>query len=308
MSSLLKLIFAFLAFIPSVHAETPATTHASGAPTTTQSSEDSKAAESKTVPSLQDQSPEVKPANNDKLSFEEYFSRGTKNYQEKKFEDAIFNFEKALDLHPESSTVMTDLGLSYFQTQKKGLSIAMFRRALFVDPSQSVAEAALTFVLSQLEVKEIPHQIETYERLRSSILNAVSLNGFHLLSTLLLFSSGFLWLQYLGRRRKAFEAETAPPSTPVIGLLLSIGLALSISFTLLKIYDLSIPRATVIAGKVSALTAPGEGQSGLFDLYEGFEVIVRNAANDWIQVSYPGGLTGWVKKDSLMSTSGKNAF
>lgn len=284
------------------------TTQPSGSPTTTQSSEGSRATETKTVSAPQDQSPEIKPADNDKLNFEDYFSRGTKSYQEKKFDEAIFNFQKALDLHPESSTVMTDLGLSYFQVQKKGLSIAMLRRALFVDPSQSVAEAALTFVLSQLEVKEIPHQIETYERLRSNILNMASLNGFNLLSALLLFASGFLWLQYLGRRRKAFEAETAPPATPVIGLLLSLGLAFSICFTLLKIYDLSIPRATVIAGKVSAQTAPGEGQSGLFDLYEGFEVIIRNAANDWIQVSYPGGLTGWVKKDSLMVTSGKNAF
>lgn len=290
MSSLLKVLFVFLAFIPSVHAEQPATTQAT------------------VSESPQDKSPAVPAATAPKLSFEEYFSSGTKSYQDKKFEDAAANFEKALDLHPESATVLTDLGLSYFQMQKKGLSIAMFRRALYIDPSQTVAEAALKFVLSQLEVKEIPHQIETYERLRSSVLNSASLNGFHLLTALLFFACGFIWLRYLGRRRKSFEAETAPPNTPVIGLLLAIGLVLSFSFTLLKLYDLTIPRATIIADKVSAQTAPGDGQSGLFDLYAGFEVIIRNVANDWIQVSYPGGLTGWVKKDSLMSTSGKNAF
>lgn len=292
MSSLLKVLFIFLAFIPSVHAEQLATTQTSVA--------------SETAP--QDKSPAVPAVTTTKLSFEEYFGRGTKSYQEKKFEDAIFNFEKALDLHPDSATVLTDLGLSYFQMQKKGLSIAMFRRALYVDPSQTVAEAALKFVLSQLEVKEIPHQIETYERLRSTVLNSVTLNGFHLLTALLLFASGFIWLRFLGHRRKAYESEMAPPGTPIIGLLLGMGLILSLFFTTLKIYDLTIPRATIVADKVSAQTAPGEGQSGLFDLYAGFEVIVRNVANDWIQVSYPGGLTGWVKKDSLMSTSGKNAF
>lgn len=301
MSSLLKVLFIFLAFIPSVYAEQPAPTQA-----TVPSAE----SEAKTPPTAapQDKSPEVPAAPAAKLSFEEYFSRGTKSYQDKKFEDAIQNFEKALDLHPDSATVLTDLGLSYFQIQKKGLSVAMFRRALYIDPSQTVAEAALKFVLSQLEVKEIPHQIETYERLRSSVLNTVSLNGFHLLTALLLFTCGFIWLQYLGRRRKAFEAELAPPGTPMIGLLLGIGLVLSVFFTVLKVYDLTIPRATIIADKVSAQTAPGDGQTGLFDLYAGFEVIIRNVANDWIQVSYPGGLTGWVKKDSLMSTSGKNAF
>jgi len=283
MSSLLKILFLLLILIPSVRAEQLAT-----AP--------------------QDKSPEVPAASAPKLSFEEYFARGTKNYQEKKFEDAIVNFEKALDLHPESATVLTDLGLSYFRVQKKGLSIAMFRRALYIDPSQTVAEAALKFVLSQLEVKEIPHQIETYERLRSAVLNTISINGFHLLTVLLFFTCGFIWLRFLGRRRKAFELELAPPGTPVIGMILGLGLVLSLFFTILKTYDLTIPRATIIADKVSAQTAPGDGQSGLFDLYAGFEVIVRNVANDWIQVSYPGGLTGWVKKDSLMSTSGKNAF
>jgi hypothetical protein len=296
MSSLLKVLLIILTFIPSVHAEQPATTRAT--------------VESETMTSAapQDKSPEVPATATAKLSFEEYFSRGTKSYQEKKFEDAALNFEKSLDLHPDSATVLTDLGLSYFQLQKKGLSIAMFRRALYIDPSQAVAEAALKFVLSQLEIKEIPHQIETYERLRSSILNSVSLSGFHLLTALLVFACGFIWLRYLGRRRKAFETETAPPGIPFIGLLLGIAMVLSFSFTILKIYDLTIPRATIVADKVSAQTAPGDGQSSLFDLYAGFEVIVRNVANDWIQVSYPGGLTGWVKKDSLISTSGKNAF
>jgi tetratricopeptide (TPR) repeat protein len=271
MSALVKVLFLMLLFIPSVWADPPAPTQA-------------------------------------KATFEEAFSRGTKSYQEKNFTDAIAQFQQALDLHPDSATVLTNLGLSYFQTQQKGLAIAMLRRALFLDPSQVVAEDALKFALAQLEVKEIPHQLESYEKLRSGVLNSASLAGFNVLTALLLFSSGFIWLRFLGRRRKAFELEEAPPAVPVIGILLALGLVLSFSLSLLKLYDLSIPRATVIADKVSAQTAPGEGQSGLFDIYAGFEVIVRNAANDWVQINYPGGLTGWVKKDSLMATSGKNAF
>jgi hypothetical protein len=287
MSSVVKLLFSFLVFLPFVWAQSPVTTQATPTP--------AERPVEQTIPE-------------EKLTFEEAFARGTKSYQEQKFADAIGYFHNALDLHPDNATVLTDLGLSYFQNNQKGLSIAMLRRALYIDPSQSVAEAALKFVLSQLEVKEIPHQIETYERLRSSVLNSLSLSGFHLLTALLLFSSGFIWLRFLGRRRKSFELEETPPTTPMIGLLLAAGLLLSFSFTVLKIYDLSVPRATIIADKVSAQTAPGEGQTGLFDLYAGFEVIIRNATSDWIQISYPGGLTGWVKKDSLMATSGKNAF
>jgi len=289
MSSLLKVIFIFLILIPFVRAEQPATTQSPEA-------------------AQRDLGPEVAATPGEKLRFEDYFRHGTKSYQDKKFDEAIVNFEKALEFHPESPTVLTDLGLSYYQIKKKGLSIAMFRRALFIDPSQAVAEAGLKFVLSQLEVKEIPHQIEPYERFRSLVLNSISLNGIHVLSLLLLFSSGFIWLRYIGRRRKAFEQESAPPGLPVVGLILSLGFVGSFLITVLKTYDVTVPRATIVTEKVSAQIAPGENQSGLFELYEGFEVIIRNAANDWIQVSYPGGLTGWVKKESLIATSGKNAF
>lgn len=283
MSALVKLLFSILVLLPFAGAQTPVPTQVM-------------------VSSEQSSSPK------ENLSFEEHFSRGTKNYQEKKFSDAIADFQKALDLHPDSATTLTNLGLSYFQNQQKGLAIATLRRAVYEDPSLSVAESGLSFAVSQLEIKEIPHQIETYERLRSNVLNAASLAGFNLLTSLFLLSSGFIWLRYLGRRRKAFELEEAPPTLPLIGLFMAVGFAFSFSLTILKMYDLTVPRATVIADKVSAQIAPGEGQTGLFDLYAGFEVIVRNAANEWIQISYPGGLTGWVKKDSLMATSGKNAF
>jgi hypothetical protein len=69
-----------------------------------------------------------------------------------------------------------------------------------------------------------------------------------------------------------------------------------------------MPRATIIADKVSAQIAPGEGQNSLFELYAGFEVLLSNTTPGWTQVRYPGGLTGWVKNDSLMPTSGQNAF
>jgi len=287
MSSLVKLLFSFLIFLPFVWAESPAPTQ---------------------VTTTAVEHPAESPAISENMTFEEAFGLGTKSYQEMKFEDAVAYFKKALDLHPENPGVLTNLGLAYFKAGKKGLSIAMLRRALYFDPSQLTAEAALKFVLSQVDVKEIPHQIETYERVRSNILNSISLSSFHLLLALLLFSSGTIWLRFFGRRRKALALEEAPPGAPVIGIILIVGLLASFSLTVLKVYDLGIPRATVVTDKIGAQLAPGGGQTALFDLYAGFEVIVRNVANDWVQISYPGGLTSIVKKENLMVTSGKNAF
>jgi tetratricopeptide (TPR) repeat protein len=284
-----------LVFIPFVHAQSLAPTQATTAATPTAAAASAPVA----TPT---------PVSNEKRTFGENFNLGTKSYQEKRYDEAVQYFKNALELEPESAAVLTDLGLTYYQLQKKGLAIAYFRKALFIDPSLPTASAALKFALSQLEVKEIPHQIEAYEKLRSNVLNSISLGALHLLTALFLFTSGFLWLRFWGRRRKALDTDEAPPPIPAIGILLALGFLASLTLTLLKIYDLSIPRATIIADKVNAQMAPGDGQNSLFELYAGFEVLLNNTAPGWTQVSYPGGLTGWVKNDSLMLTSGQNAF
>jgi tetratricopeptide (TPR) repeat protein len=279
----------FLVYIPFVAAQSPAPTQSTSTP-----------------PLAVTPAPSLTPA--PKSSFEQLFNEGTKNYQEKKFEEAVASFQSAVALNPQNTSALTDLGLSYYQLHKKGLAIAYFRRALFIDPSLPEAQSALRFAQQELDIKEIPHQIESYERLRSTVLNELSLTSFHLLTALLLFATGFVWLNYFGRKRKATELEEVPPAVPMIGILFGLGFLVLLGLTCAKAYDLSMPRATVIADKVSAQMAPGEGQNTLFDLYAGFEVVLENSSNDWAQVYYPGGLTGWVKKDTLMPISGQNAF
>lgn len=314
MSASFKLLLLVFFFLPLVQAQSPAPTRStagSAAPATTAASDTPPPDSSAPLvsPSPPTQSPiEKTPAPEAKLGFEEAFNLGIKSYQEKKYDVALQGFQRALDLHPESVSVLVNLGLTAFQLHQRGLAIAFFRRALFIEPGNSTAEAALKYSLSQLEVKEIPHQIETYERFRDDFLNIFSLNSLHLLTALLFFASGYIWLRYLGSRRRAFEEESALPKIPVAGSLLALLFVIAIGSTTLKSYDLTVPRATVIVDKVGAQTAPGEGQNTLFDLYAGFEVILRNFSKEWVQVSYPGGLTGWVKKDSLMATSGKSAL
>ena len=77
-----------------------------------------------------------------------------------------------------------------------------------------------------------------------------------------------------------------------------------LSLAVAKIYDVQIPRGTIVEEKVSAQSAPGDQQLNLYDLYGGFEVVIRSHSGDWVQVTYPGALTGWIKKSSLYVTSG----
>ena len=105
------------------------------------------------------------------------------------------------------------------------------------------------------------------------------------------------------------------PSVAVIaGVLFVSGAALSAS----KAYDQSVIRGTIISKQVPVLSSPDSSATQLFDLYEGLEVIVRQfsseksadaenngAKKDWVQVSYPGGSTGWIPRSSIVTTQDK---
>ncbi len=55
-----------------------------------------------------------------------------------------------------------NLALAEFQLGKKSLAAGLLRKALSTDPDLAITQAALKFVLSQQQIKEVPHQIETY--------------------------------------------------------------------------------------------------------------------------------------------------
>lgn len=238
-------------------------------------------------------------------SFAELFKQGTQHYTAKEYDKAADAFNKAVDKDPHNATALTNLALAQFQLGKKALSVGLLRKALEADPELSTANAGLKFVLSQMEIHDVPHQIETYESVRSKLLAPIPLFAYLVLTAILLFAAGWTLLSYAGRRRNALAEEKAPPAVPFVGLLFTLGFLLSLSLLVLKLYDATIIRATIVEDRVSLQTAPGANQAAILDLSGGMEVVVKTVDKDWSQVTYPGSLTGWIKSSSLVVTSGQ---
>lgn len=232
------------------------------------------------------------------------FTQGTQLYLAKDYAKAQSLFTQALDKDPKNATALTNLALTEFQLGQKARAVGLLRKALFYDPHLSTAENALKFTLAQMQGKEVPHQIETYETLRAQLLQPVPLWTYLVLSALTLFAAGWVLISYGGRRKKALQEESAPPSFPVIGSILALSFVIFTALLALKIYDSSILRGTIVEEKVALQTAPGDNQVTILELYGGLEVIAHQFQGDWVQVTYPGSLTGWIKKSSLIITSG----
>lgn len=235
--------------------------------------------------------------------FAALFNQGTQHYAAKEYDKSRDAFAKALEKDPHNATTLTNLALAQFQLGKKSLAIGLFRKALSSDPELTQAKAGLKFALSQMEIKEIPHQIETYESVRAKLLAPVSIIAYLIMTALFLFAAGWILLGFMGQRRRALAEEKALPGVPVIGTVLAVGFLISVTLLGLKIFDQSIIRATVVDDKVSLQSAPGENQAALLELYGGMEVIVQNDNNEWVQVTYPGSITGWVKKSAVLRTN-----
>lgn len=252
-------------------------------------------------PGLEQQSEKVE-------TFEGLFKIGVEAYQSKKFDLARDALTKALEKNPQNVSTLTNLALAQFQLGKKGAAVALLRKAQNLDPDFSTPKAALKFILPQLEIKEIPHELHFFENLRSQILVPVPLNAYLILSALLLFAAGWILIGYLGAKKRALKDEKPFPPFPTIGATLALAFMVCLTTTLLKIYDYQTPRGTILDDKVAVLAAPDEKAAVLFDLYSGLEVIIQSTNQDWVQVNYPGALTGWIRKSALLHTAGKSPW
>jgi hypothetical protein len=235
------------------------------------------------------------------------FQNGIAAFQKNDFKSARQWFRETLTKDPTQIVAWYDLGLAEQHLGNTGLAIAFWRKALALSPTFSTAKHALTFTRAKLEHSDIPHDVETWESLRSVVLVYASSGQFALGAALIFFISGWFGLMFIGRRRRAILDEKPLPAAPIGALLAAVLFVVFFGLTICKMIDDQDLRGTVIVKKVEAKALPELTSTSLFDLYEGLEVIVRQTRKDWIQVTYPGGATGWISRDSLFTTADKVA-
>jgi tetratricopeptide (TPR) repeat protein len=238
--------------------------------------------------------------------FASVFQTAVANYRAAKYEEALAAFNKALELNPRNVQVLTNLGLTKYQLGKKAEAIALLRKARSLDPSFSTPQASLAFILPQLDVKEIPHEIQLWETIRNDLLVPISLNAYLSLTALCFFAFGWLGISFFSQRKKALRDEQNPPAFPLILILIAFIFIGSASLTAMKVFDSQIPRATVIAEKATVFSAPTDQAVALYDIFAGLEVIIHQVNDQWIQVTYPGASTGWVQKNQVYQTAGRD--
>lgn len=230
--------------------------------------------------------------------------KATQLLQENKYSEAFTLFEDAYLKGTETATHLYNWGLSAYQTQKKGLAVGLWRRALYLDPELSPSREALEFISQELPQDHTAEVASQWHQLRSNVLDKVSLNKLLILVWIFLLTAGFIMIRYWGKRSRALRDNTPMPPLPHVGFGFSFVFTFLVLLSIAKAISLFEIRATIITNATTLRTGPSENDNSIFDLVEGADVSVRTAQNSWVLITIPTGLSGWVPAASLFQHTG----
>lgn len=234
---------------------------------------------------------------------DEKFHEGIQFYQTKDFQKATEAFQSALSLGPDNLDILVNLGLAKFQLGKKGEAIGIMRHVLGFSPDNEIASSALRYMIQKLPTQELAHEISFFESLRENLLKFFALPHMLFLNSILFAFIGIGLINYLARRRIAIRDEKELPQFSPIFILLFLCLIITTGLIGLKIFDSLRPRGTIVVEKASVKSGPTDESPEIYEIYEGLEVLINEEYNNWMQVTYPGGLTGWLPKAAVMQTN-----
>ena len=211
------------------------------------------------------------------------------------------NLERADAQQPDQPDILYNLGVVEMKSGRLGLAIALWRKALAIDPESRQVALALSWAQPKLGAANAIAATDVGEWLHQRIFSRVPMRDLLFLALLLLAASTWTWLRFV-RKRRLSETETATQVSPWAASVFSVALVSILTLLGAQVLWLQTTRATVIAAKVDVRTTPSPDSASLYELFEGNEVLVRQSEGEWAQVSMAGGLTGWLPLTQIYVT------
>lgn len=234
---------------------------------------------------------------------QDLFQKGLADYQSRKYEEARTDFEKLLDQGTISARLLHNLALTYFQMNQKPRALALWRKALVIDPSFRAARAGRDMMESRFNMR--PFERDSFNLWLRRTLEFISFYEVLWLMAFVLSGSGWLWIRYSSERRQALDEDQPLPAFPVSAVLVTVIFFFCVGLTVLKSNALLTPRGTVVSEKASVRSLPSDDGVPLFEIGGGMEVLIRRQENGWKQIQNADGNTGWIKdSDILVSSKG----
>lgn len=225
---------------------------------------------------------------------EEIFDRGNTAYEKGSYEEAADAYETVLRYGIRDAKVEYNLGNAAFKLGRLGEAILHYEKALRLDPTDPDIQANLELARSRCFDRVEPEELATPVRLVRTMQDALGPDR-QAVAMLVL-----VWLICgLVALRSAQPRGWNATAGWTLAVLLVIGALTTLSWYATYERTEGSRVAVVLDGTVDVLAGPGENNASLFTVHEGTTLEVRAERQEWVQVSLPNGLHGWVARDSV---------
>lgn len=246
--------------------------------------------------------------------FQQQFQNALSLQQEKKYDEALQAYKSILEQNPDLSPeqiadISYNAALASFNKQDFLQSYVYNQKAILLKPRHTQATELASKIKTHFQVKTMPHDISLLENLNKAGLETFPVEALWLLATVffVIFLRG-VFNFYLARKKEISENLKFSRFSSINYLWLLIFIIFS-TIAGLKIADEQVPKALIKTAQAVLKTAAGENQASLSELPGGSLVHILRVTqvNDisYFQIKYPGGVSGWAKKDDLELISPK---
>lgn len=247
--------------------------------------------------------------------FQQNFQNALSLQQAKKYDEALSAYKSLLEQNPDLSRdqiadISYNAALAAFGKQDFLQSYVYNQKALLLHPRHAQATELGVKIKTHFQVKATPHDISLLENLNKAGLEAVPVEALWVCATVffvIFLRSVFNF--YLARKKEILENLKFSRFAYKNYLWLVLFLIFSV-FSGMKIWEEQVPKALIKSEQAVLKTAAGENQASLSDLPGGSLVHILRVAKIgdilYFQIKYPGGISGWTKKDDLELISPSN--
>jgi hypothetical protein len=225
---------------------------------------------------------------------EETFERGSKAYEAGRFEDAAEAYRGALRFGIEDARLEYNLGNAEFKLHHLGEAILHYERAYRLDPADADIRANLALARSRCFDRVEEPEVAAPVGFLRSVQNDLGPDR-QAIGVVALVWALLALVVWCGVRPARWSAGTGWTASGIAALLVVLSLSWYWTWERLD----GGHRAVVLRSAAEVLSGPSANNPVLFTVHEGSALDVRAVRDEWVQVSLPNGLNGWVAKDAV---------
>ncbi len=222
-------------------------------------------------------------------ALEHDFTVANDQYQKGNFAGAVDNYLKVVAAGVDNPALYYNLGNAYFKTGQLGMAIAMYHRALKLDPRNDDIRANLEFAKRLTVDKADPTAENPIWRWYKSVVLGYTANEWTVFSSIIFALVSLLLMYVIWTRDRRFAVKMMVSSLLIVLVVGGICTGVNIHLN----YD--SPRAAIVVPEVSIKAGPGEDFDEQFLAHEGLTFDILKQESGWYLGIFDNRLKGWIK-------------